>query len=250
VDCQTCRHALSARLDGEDQPAERPATDAHLDACPDCRRWYDDAAHLARLVATSVMTTAAPPSSLDDTILTAAPGPWRARLARALRWALGGLGAAQALLGITQITTLAGRTHVHTDQLASAGHLWHESAAWNLAVGAGFAWIATRRSRPAGLLPILTVFVAALLLLSLNDVVAGQVRSGWLLSHAPLLAGYGIVLLLSRPGLHFGDPPAGHGARRWSLNPHDLDDADDLPSPSAARRRTPDTPAARHDIAA
>ena len=155
------------------------------------------------------------------------------------------------LLGITQITTLARRTHVHADQLASAGHLWHESAAWNLAVGAGFAWIATRRARPTGITPILTVFVAVLTLLSLQDVAAGRVQAGWLLSHAVLLAGYALVLLLATPGLDFGDPPTHHGTRRWSLRHHDIDDTTHRANlNSATQRRTPNSPAARSDTAA
>jgi predicted anti-sigma-YlaC factor YlaD len=250
VDCQTCRHALSARLDGEDQPAERAATDTHLDACPDCRRWYDDAARLARLVTGGVMSGPAPPGAVDDVVLDSAPGPWRARLAQALRWTLAGLGAAQIVLGVTQITALAARTHVHADQLASAGHLWHESAAWNLAVGAGFAWIAARQARPAGLLPVLTVFVTLLALLSLNDVASGRVHAGWLLSHGFLLAGYIVLVLLTGPHLDFGDPPANRGTRRWTVERQDLRDPDALPEASAARRRTPHTPAARRDVAA
>lgn len=249
VDCRACRDALSARLDGEDQPAERAATDAHLTGCPDCRRWYQHAADLNRLVAAAVDPRDGG-AGVDDAVLDAAPGPWRARLAGALRWALGGLGAAQALLGITQITALAGRTHAHTDQFASAGHLWHESAAWNLAVGAGFAWIAVRRARPAGVLPVLTVFVGVLLLLSFQDVVVGQVQAGWLLSHGFLLAGYAIILLLGRPALHFGDPPT-QGTGRWAVGQFDHDD-DRLPARPRGRRRgrTPDAPAARRRTAA
>ncbi|GAB3860791.1 hypothetical protein [Dactylosporangium cerinum] len=55
---------------------------------------------------------------------------------------LGGFGLAQFVLGIAQAANAA-TAHVH-----QAGHVFHESAAWNVAIGAGFAWIATRRATP------------------------------------------------------------------------------------------------------
>jgi predicted anti-sigma-YlaC factor YlaD len=246
VDCHECRQALSARLDAEDHPGERAAVDAHLAGCADCRAWHDQAAALNRLLA-----TAAPPtggSGIDAAVLDAAPGPWRARAAAGLRWALGLLGTAQFLLAATQIATLAQRTHIHTDQVASAGHLWHESAAWNLAIGAGFAWIAVRRARPAGITPVLTVFVTVLVLLSLGDLTTGRVQAAWLLSHGILLAGYAIILLLNRQTFDFAHPPTGRGTRTWTLPPR-LDENDRLHTPRPASS-TPDTPAARQSPAA
>jgi predicted anti-sigma-YlaC factor YlaD len=41
--CEWYREALSARIDGEEMPADRAQVDAHVAACADCRRWYDDA---------------------------------------------------------------------------------------------------------------------------------------------------------------------------------------------------------------
>ncbi|MGH3788041.1 MAG: zf-HC2 domain-containing protein [Pseudonocardiaceae bacterium] len=56
MDCTACREALSARLDGEEGEAERPAIDAHLAICAACRRFADDAARVTRLVRTTVAT--------------------------------------------------------------------------------------------------------------------------------------------------------------------------------------------------
>jgi predicted anti-sigma-YlaC factor YlaD len=36
VDCDTCREALSARLDGEPEPA---SPDEHLNSCRECQDW-------------------------------------------------------------------------------------------------------------------------------------------------------------------------------------------------------------------
>jgi predicted anti-sigma-YlaC factor YlaD len=242
VECATCREALSARLDGEDHPDERAAVDGHLAWCAPCRDWSDEAAAVGRLLhAASVV----PPSpGIPADVLLAAPGRWRARLGVTLRWLLGALGVAQFLLGATQIAALAGRTHVHEDQVASAGHLWHESAAWNLAIGAGFVFISARRSRPSGITPVLTVFVVTLTLLSVGDVAAGRVQASWLLSHLFILTGYVIVVLLGRPSFQFGDPPGDRAGRRWSLHAEVDEEPGGVPTLTAGRRNVPGAPAA------
>lgn len=129
----------------------------------------------------------------------------RRALVVALRVLLGAFGAAQFVLGIAQVTNAASAAELHGD---GSGHLWHESAAWNVAIGAGFGWIASRRGRPAGALPMLTAFVALLALLSVNDVLAGRVETARLLSHGFVLAGYAIVIALTRPALDPGRPPS------------------------------------------
>ncbi|WBB81178.1 hypothetical protein O7606_07305 [Micromonospora sp. WMMD882] len=212
MNCVSSRDALSARLDGVEEPGVGPALDDHLASCPSCRQWHADAAEVGRLL----RALPAPPSrGVSDDVLAALPGPRWARLSGVLHGLLGVLGAGQFLLGATQIGALAGGTHVHAGQFASAGHLWHESAAWNLAIGTAFGLIAVRRVRPAAMIPVLTVFVAVLTLLSLGDVVAGRVQLVWLLSHGALLAGYGVLVLLRHPLLDRGVPPTGPRSGRW-----------------------------------
>jgi hypothetical protein len=74
-------------------------------------------------------------------------------------------------------------------------------------------------SQPAGgLLPILTVFVAVLVLVSVGDVIAGRVDAGRLLGHGLVITGYTVILALSRPTLDFGDPPSRPMHRpRWTV---------------------------------
>lgn len=223
--CEQIREALSARLDGEDDPAERATVDAHLAGCPGCTTWLQAAAAIAALAQTQVGAVAARlPEEGIKALLAAAPGRRRrALVARGLRLALGVVGVVQLLLGVVQVTAIgAGLTgHAHTDPTSAvaSGHLWHESAAWNIAVGAGFAWIAWRRSRPAGILPILTVFVAVLALLTANDAVVGRVEASRILSHGFVLAGYVILLVLGRPRFENIEPPTGDRARGgWRLN--------------------------------
>jgi predicted anti-sigma-YlaC factor YlaD len=200
VECARYREALSARLDGEGELVDPAQVDAHLAGCAGCRQWLDDAAAVTRLIRTGPAT-----ASVDVTaaVLPAAPGAWRRWMTVGLRVLLGALGTAQLALGLVQATTMrpaqeAG-LHGTTVDGATPGHLWHESAAWNVAIGAAFLWVAVRRGRPFGIVPILTVFVGVLALLSASDVLAGRVEVARLASHAFVLSGYLLVLALARP---------------------------------------------------
>jgi predicted anti-sigma-YlaC factor YlaD len=240
--CEQWREALSARLDGEGRPDERAAVDEHLAGCADCRAWWDAAATVNRLARTAA---ARPVAAVPEAVLEAAPGPGRARIAGALRGLLGALGAIQFSLGMLQVGGSTAATAVlHAGHVDAAGHLWHESAAWNIAVGAGFAWIATRRTRTTGLLPLLTAFVAALILLSGSDVLAGRVETERLLSHAFVITGYAILVLLGRAPFTFAEPPRSSRGR-WRA--HFDADATTV-APPALDRRAPET-AHYHDAA-
>jgi predicted anti-sigma-YlaC factor YlaD len=247
--CEQWREALSAQLDGEETVVGQAETDVHLSRCSDCRHWLDRAATVTRLARTSVVThrpdlvetvlgALAPPGGLAGTAAgvpaTAAVGfpaetaatatgvpSWRGRLTTLLRAALGLLGAVQLVLGLAQIGggTSGAHTHAAGGLTATSGHLWHESAAWNVAIGAGFLFVAVRRSRPAGLLPTLSVFVAMLVLVSVNDLIAAMVEPARLVSHGFVLAGYLIIVALSRPALDPSRPPSDNRPERpaWQV---------------------------------
>jgi predicted anti-sigma-YlaC factor YlaD len=219
-------------LDDEDGRAERAATDAHLAGCAACRQWFDRAAAVTRLARTGP----APEGVQVDEAVLAAVRPRRTRVTAVLRVLLGVLGMAQVLLGAAQIAGVGVASHLHGagTATASAGHLWNESAAWNVAVGAGFVWIALRRTRPIGIVPTLTAFVGVLSLLSIDDVVGGRVDVARLLSHGIIFAGYVIVLLMSRPGADSGTPPAGRPdtGPRWRAT---FDTDPEVPAPARLR---------------
>ncbi|WP_433233080.1 zf-HC2 domain-containing protein [Micromonospora sp. CA-248260] len=234
--CEQWREILSAQLDGEETPAERIAVDAHLDGCTGCRDWCDQAATVTRRSRLALSAPAPAPGrrrravpgpDLTDAVLAALPAPRRLRdrLVFALRTGLALIGALQLVLGLAQVGRgpAAGHAHGALDTLTS-GHLWHESAAWNIAVGAGFLFVAARRTPTSGLLPTLSAFVGALVLLSANDLVTGRVEPARLVSHGFLLTGYLIVVALSRPRLR-PDGPAGRDQRdrpAWRLAAHDV----------------------------
>jgi predicted anti-sigma-YlaC factor YlaD len=207
---------LSAQLDGEDDPGDRLRTEEHLAGCAACRQWLDRAAAVNRLTRTRVVAGV---PDLSAAILAALPPVTatararRVRLTAALFVTLGVVGAVQLILGLAQVGGGATGVHPHTTVglAATPGHLWHESAAWNVAVGAGFLFIALRRSRPTGLVPMLTAFVGMLLLLSVNDLTGGRVEADRLVSHGFVIAGYLIVVALSRATAGPAAPP---GERR------------------------------------
>jgi predicted anti-sigma-YlaC factor YlaD len=241
--CEQWREMLSAQLDGEDDPGDRPLIDEHLAGCAGCREWLNRAAAVNRL--TSTRMAAAP--DLTEAILAAlpvaSPVPARrssllvARLRLAMRRfpigpvlfvALAAVGAVQLILGLDQIGGGVAGAHEHTGVDATPGHLWHESAAWNVAVGAGYLFIALRRTRPSGLVPMLTAFVGMLLLLSVNDLSAGRVDATRLVSHGFVILGYLLIVTLSRiPGGFVSTPPgvrAGAGSgwtARFAEEPDD-----------------------------
>ncbi|WP_412738746.1 zf-HC2 domain-containing protein [Krasilnikovia sp. MM14-A1259] len=206
--CERWREMLSAQLDGEDDPADRARVDEHLAGCAGCRRWLDDAAAVNRLTRTGAAVGV---PDLSAAILAAVPPPPRAsRLPRAavLYVLLAAVGAVQLILGLAQIGGGIGAGHVHAGVDATPGHLWHESAAWNAAVGAGYLFIALRRSRPTGLVPMLTAFIGMLLLLSVNDLSGARVDGARLVSHGFVILGYLLVVGLSRMPAPVGPPGA------------------------------------------
>ena len=215
---------LSAQLDGEDDPADRPLVDEHLAGCAGCREWLDQAAAVNRLTRTSLAT---PMPDLTAAILAAVPERRPPLLSRArLLIALAAVGAVQLILGLSQVGGVAGAHSEHPGLDATPGHLWHESAAWNVAVGAAFLFIALRRTRPSGLVPMLTAFVGMLLLLSVNDLSAGRVDAERLISHGFVLLGYLLVVALSR----LSTTPAPPGSRvtdGWRAHFDDGDGTDE-----------------------
>ena len=66
--CERWRELLSAQLDGEDDPADRPLVDQHLAGCADCRQWLDLAAKVNRLTRTRPVT---PAPDLTEAIMAA-----------------------------------------------------------------------------------------------------------------------------------------------------------------------------------
>ena len=198
VNCTQCKEALSARLDGEESEAERGAIEAHLATCAACCRFAEDAARVTRLARTAVATEV---PDLVPAVLAAAPRFRRPQLVTALRVLLGLVGLAQAEMALGSMLA------AHTSELgaqgvvlqgASLAHFAHESAAWNLALGVGFLWVAWRSSRASGMVPMLTTFVVVLTVLVVMDAMAGGVNAARLLGHGLVMLGLILMIVLER----------------------------------------------------
>ncbi|HTZ44187.1 MAG TPA: zf-HC2 domain-containing protein [Jatrophihabitans sp.] len=188
--CARYREAASARLDGEPLGVSATALEHHLAACPDCAGWLAAAERAGRGLRISGVT----PPDLSTRILDQVVLP-AARLNRR-RWTVR---AGLAVLGVVQwalaLPALFGQ---NVGMPAMSVHAAHESAAWNLAMGASFLAVAVRPARSVGTLPILATFVGVLSVLSVPDLLAGAVGASRLASHAGVLAGLVLVAALSR----------------------------------------------------
>lgn len=203
--CARYREAASARLDGEPLGLSSSALDHHVASCVDCARWLDSATRLGR----SLRVTGVTPPDLADRILgqVVLPAARVGRYRRRLRLALG-------LLGFVQWTLALPALFGDSVGMSMAMHASHESAAWNLALGAAFVAVAVKPLRAVGTLPILATFVGVLALLSIPDIASGSVPPQRLASHVGVVLGLILVALMSRSQrLH---PPAGRG--RFSTN--------------------------------
>jgi len=191
MSCARYREAASARLDGEPLGLSATALEHHLASCASCSGWLAAAERAGRGLRISGST----PPDLSERILRQVVLP-AARLDRR-RWLVrGGL----AVLGFVQwalaLPALFGQNVAM--QQAMGVHAAHESAAWNLAMGASFLAVAVKPARAIGTLPILATFVTVLSVLSIPDALAGRVEPARLASHAGVLAGLVLVAALSR----------------------------------------------------
>ncbi|WP_026425641.1 zf-HC2 domain-containing protein [Actinokineospora inagensis] len=225
MDCETCREALSARLDGEAEPAPTADVDAHLGQCPTCAQWQAKAEHLTRTIR---VRPAEQPPDLVDAVLAVRPKP----TALGSRVALVVVALIQVWLAMAQFLTGATGDHAGHELTGHdlASHLFNEGAAWNLALGIGLLVAAVQAHRATGLLPTLSGFVGILLLFSAHDIIAGSATAIRVVSHGPLLAGLALLYLVARahrreptPGTPAveGDQDLGPSAKPgdWAPNP-------------------------------
>lgn len=208
-------------------PADR--VDEHLESCPDCCAWYAAAAQLSRGL--SVRAAYKTPDLTVDILAAVGVDVPRSPLRRATRWvgrdhrwraALIALGIAQVVLGLTQLlgVDFAMAGHPHTAGLPGAGtgsasmstHLFNESTAWNLAVGAGFVAAGIRTRATTGLLPVLTVFTAVLTVFVVTDSISGNVTATRIASHAIIAAGVLVTAVVHRRYRDEHRPPPSRAA--------------------------------------
>lgn len=192
VDCDLAREALSARIDGEREPAPSARVDQHVAGCADCREWFSAVQQQAQ----RLRELSRPPSVMG------VPAPAaRARPARTavgwLRWGLAATGLVQLGLAAAQaLGSTMGLAHGHG--MAGAGHLLNESTAWSIALGLVMIIAARWPATAAGLAGVLVAFVGVLTAYVIVDAAGGHVTLERVLTHSPAVVGAILALLVSR----------------------------------------------------
>jgi predicted anti-sigma-YlaC factor YlaD len=194
MDCERCRVAVSAGLDGEETGLPHAAVAAHLESCADCRTFATGARDLHRAAR---VTAAEPVPDLTGPILRAigeesAPVRHDERT-RVLRVSL-------AVIAVIQLA-MAVPALVLGDDAGLPTHAARHLGSFSVALGVGLLVVAWRPDRATGVLPVIAAVVVCLLGSSFIDVVSGRAVPGAGVSHAPELVGLVAVWLLARaPG--------------------------------------------------
>lgn len=187
--CDRFREAASARLDGEPVGVPSASLDQHGATCPDCARWLADATRLTRQLRLSVVDV----PDLTARILADVVLPTRRVLRRRLV-----LRAALALVAVAQLAIALPSLVGVGVGMAMSPHLAHESAAFDIAVGVALLAAALAPRRSAGLVPLLATFVGVLAVLSVHDLVDGEVTTARELTHLATVFGLVLLVLLDR----------------------------------------------------
>jgi predicted anti-sigma-YlaC factor YlaD len=185
--CDQCRETVSAGLDGEASADDMAAADAHLPTCAACRAWAAEAELLGRRLRVRI---ADPVPDLSAAVVAAAGDLRRQRRAAlgriAVRLGLVGIAAAQLALALPELSG-----HVHSG---------NEAASWAVAAAVGLLTAAASPRRVLGMLPVLSAAALVLVLITVRDLVGGQVHVSHELAHGLLVAGVGLLWLLRDHG--------------------------------------------------
>jgi predicted anti-sigma-YlaC factor YlaD len=206
MDCTDARTAISARLDGEDQPStpSEPALEAHLRSCADCRDFETTATAMHRRLR---LRPAEPVPDLSAPIVAALEPADDGRIG-SLRAGLAVVAAVQILIALPAL--------ILGDDAGLPAHTARHLGSFAVALGIGFLVAAWRPERVGGVLPLTAALVLCLLLTSSIDVASSRANAlSELGGHATELVGLGLLWLLARetgaaallwPRRHAGGP--------------------------------------------
>jgi predicted anti-sigma-YlaC factor YlaD len=194
MDCDRCRAAISATLDGENPGCEPDRLESHIATCVACATF---AAGAQRLHRATRVTPAEPVPDLTSSILRAiGHDPVSVAVderTRFLRISLAVIAAIQLMMSIPAL--------VLGDDAGLPTHVARHLGSFALALGVGLLVVAWKPERAAGVLPVVAALVLCLLGSSLIDIVSGGAAPGAEVGHAPELVGLVAVWLLARaPG--------------------------------------------------
>jgi predicted anti-sigma-YlaC factor YlaD len=190
--CMQIRHAISARLDGEDPGLDEATVYGHLATCSGCRAFAHDTEELHRAV------RLAPAPAIPDLtpgILAAIGNETRAtedsETQHALRWILLAVAVTQIAIAIPAL--------LFGSDAGLPVHAARHIGSFDVALGVGFLFAAWRPSRIPGLLPVVVALVVCLVGSSLLDVASGNTAALGEAQHVLDFVGLAVVWLLSRP---------------------------------------------------
>jgi len=186
MDCDVARELASADLDGQLAEPEVRLLESHLAECDDCARFSAAAASLTRRSRVGrVGSTVGPP----------APPP-RVVRNRGLRIALGWAGVLLVALYLPHVLSAG-------EELAV--HLARHQAAFDVALGVGFVFVAWKPDRAYGVVPLVAAFTVALVLVAVIDVVNGTSSAAIESRHLLELGGLVLMWVL---GSEMGPKPS------------------------------------------
>jgi predicted anti-sigma-YlaC factor YlaD len=175
MDCETARLAISESID-DGRPAVAEA-EAHVETCVACRRWQEAAHQLRR-------ATLRPVSGDEAVSKPMTRLPERFTLHRWVRFGL--VWAAVLLVGFNVVDMFAAGS-------GSAIHLERHQAAFGVALGLAFLFVAWRPDRAYGMVPFAATFTFALSISAIIDLANGA--STLLRESAHLIELAGLALL-------------------------------------------------------
>ncbi len=187
--CMQIRHAISARLDGEDPVLDDATVYGHLAGCTDCRSYARDAETLHRQLRLS------PAPAIPDLApgILAAIGEERRvdssdDTSTALRWILVAIALTQIAIAIPAL--------VFGSDAGLPVHTARHIGSFDVALGVGFLYAAWKPWRIPGLLPVVAALVACLIGSSLLDVASGNTAALGEVQHVLDVVGLVVVWLL------------------------------------------------------
>ncbi|AEV73597.1 putative integral membrane protein [Mycolicibacterium rhodesiae NBB3] len=210
MNCRLAREALSARIDGEREPVSVRSVDKHLVGCSDCGLWYTRAVANTQRLQVLARESGLRRRSAAAAVERAAENRPR-RLARPVvlwaRWSLALVGVLYLVLTVTQMTTAR---VAHSD--VTGIHLFGESTAWSIAIGAAMIIAGTLPAAAAGLAGVLITYTCVLAVYVVTDTAKGIVSAPSELGHLPVLVGAILALLVWRGTRTPHPTPIGAGA--------------------------------------
>lgn len=187
VSCERAREAISAALDGEATVEEQAELARHLDSCPSCERWREQAHALTRRAR---LHRAAPRRApVAGKIVEAAQHSGGRRGRRALTEPLMTARVALGLVGLVQLALSAQMLLLGQDRGAPV-HVAHEMGSFGVAVAIGLLVAAFRPNRAAGMLPLVGAAAVLLVLTAVVDLAAGRTTFSDEAPHLAVVAGW------------------------------------------------------------